>query len=117
MTNEIVEAETHVQSTPATTLKEQKHPEPKAAKEPFHITSVPLLHGQQQSMGNEYVTNTHGALHQLAPESKAHEQEKHAHGDEHKKVPDHPVAFEEYGKKLAGHTENMAAPPHQLNRM
>ncbi|KAF9966621.1 hypothetical protein BGZ70_001784 [Mortierella alpina] len=114
MTNEIVEAENHVQSTPATALKEQKHPEPKANTEPFRITSVSLFQGKQQSMGNDYVTNTHGALHQLDPvhASPAQDQVKHKRVDEHKKVSDHPVTLEEI---LANHPENIAAPTHPLN--
>ncbi|KAF9929193.1 hypothetical protein BGZ67_006447 [Mortierella alpina] len=119
MTKEIVEADTHAQSTPATTLKEQKHADPKTTTESSHISAVPLLHGQQQSFGNAYASKINGHPHLLAPDhgSHAHDHEKHKHDHEHKQVPDHPVAFEDYGKKLVGHSENMAAPPHQLNRM
>ncbi|KAF9576100.1 hypothetical protein EC968_000168 [Mortierella alpina] len=133
MANEIVETETQVQSTSISTLKEQKHADPKPVEETFHISSVPLLHGQQQSLGNAYASNINGPLHLLAPDhdSHAHDHEKHEHDHEkhkhdhenhkhdheHKKVPDHPVAFEDYGSLMVGHSENMAAPSHQLNRM
>lgn len=118
MTNEI-EAETHVQSTPAATLKDQKQPDSKTVGNNIPITAFPLLSGKQQSIGTNYLTDVHGSLHQLAPklDSHNHDHEKHKHGHEHKKVPEHPDAFKGYGDKMVGHTANTAAPTHQLNRM
>ncbi|KAF9956773.1 hypothetical protein BGZ72_002459 [Mortierella alpina] len=121
MTQEIVEATTQVQSTPATTLKEQKHAESKTdVVEEFHITDVSLFRAQQQSFADsDGIRNLMAPdhLHGHDREKHKHEHEEHKHDHEQKKAPVNPVLAKNFGDAIAGHTENMAAPPRQLNRM